>query len=162
MLRDSHAALMQLLDEQIIAADQLIAGLYVERRALLGRTVDDLYGATREKEALLARFEQLEQERRVLCTGLRIGPERRAMEALIGAQPFERRATLAVKWQRLMALATNVRDLNETNGIIAQTRQRQLLQLLGLMRSGTNAGATYGRTGAARIAGDSSRAIALA
>lgn len=162
MYGESLAALVQVLDELIVAAEALIECLHGERRALLGRTVDDLGGASQQKEARLARFDELEQERRLVCASLFVGTDRPAMEALIGAQPYEMRAALAVKWQRLMALTGNCRDLNETNGMIAQTRQRQLLHLLGLMRSGTSAGATYGRTGAAASAGLSTRAIASA
>ncbi len=162
MARESHEALAQVLDEQIAAATRLAEGLRVERAALSGRTIEALHTATRDKEQLFARFEELEQERRMLCATLGAGTERSSMEAVLRAQPRVAREGLQARWQRLMELAARCRDANETNGMIAQNRQRQLLQLLGLMRSAAHGGATYGRTGVAAIAGDSSRAIATA
>ncbi len=162
MAQESHEALAQVLDEQIAAAARLAEGLRAERAALSGRTVEDLHSATRDKELLFTRFEELEQERCMVCATLGARPDRQSMDALIAAQSHGARDSLLARWQRLMDLTSHCRDANETNGLIAQSRQRQLLQLLGLMRSGANGGATYGRTGVAAIAGDSSRAIATA
>lgn len=111
---------------------------------------------------MLARFEELEQERRLLCRTVGAGIDRGAMEGLIDAQASPARASLEAKWRQVMQLSARCRDANEINGMIAQSRQRQILQLLGLMRGGGNAVATYGRSGAAGIAGAHSRALASA
>jgi flagellar biosynthesis protein FlgN len=161
MQRDWLAALMQLLDEQIAAAVELVEGLQAERQALTGRSVEALNASSANKERLLARFEELEQERRMLCGAAGAGNDARAMDKLLGAQETGVRATLEAKWRRVRELTARCRDANETNGMIAQARQRQILQLLGLMRTGANAGATYGRTGVAATSA-SSRALASA
>ena len=160
-MRDWLAALMQLLDEQIAAAVALVEGLHVERQALTGRDVEALNASSAQKQQLLARFEELEQERRMLCGAAGAGTDPRAMDKLMGAQETDVRATLEAKWQRVMDLTARCRDANETNGMIAQARQRQILQLLGLMRTGANAGATYGRSGVAATGGGT-RALASA
>ena len=160
-MRDWLAALMQLLDEQIAAAVALVEGLQAERQALTGRSVEALNASSAQKERLLARFEELEQERRMLCGAAGVGNDPRAMNKLMGAQETDVRATLEAKWRRVLELSARCRDANETNGMIAQARQRQILQLLGLMRTGANAGATYGRTGVAATGG-STRALASA
>ncbi|NJO12302.1 MAG: flagellar protein FlgN, partial [Gammaproteobacteria bacterium] len=123
---------------------------------------DSLDASSARKEQLVARFEELDQERRMLCTATGAGNGSDSMQRLIATQAPEARATLTAKWQRVLELTARCRDANETNGMIAQVRQRQILQLLGLMRTGSSASATYGRTGAAAIAGDSSRPLASA
>jgi len=162
MQGDCLAALMQLLDEQIAAATSMLDSLHTERQALTARTVETLDASSARKEALLVRIDELEQERRMLCGATGAGNGSQSMERLIATQAPEARATLEAKWRRVAELTVRCRDANETNGMIAQIRQRQILQLLGLMRTGGNAGATYGRTGAAAAASDSSRPLASA
>ena len=97
----------------------------------------------------------------MLCGATGAGNDPRAMDKVMGAQDTDVRATLEAKWRRVLELSARCRDANETNGMIAQARQRQILQLLGLMRTGANAGATYGRTGVGATGG-STRALASA
>lgn len=162
MQREWLTTLSQLLDEQIAAMTRIAEALVSERQALTGHDIEALNDASAHKEQVLARFEELEQERSLLCRTVGAGSERNAMEGLIDAQVSPAREGLQAKWRQVMQLGAHCRDANEVNGMIAQCRQRQVLQLLGLMRGGASSGATYGRTGATGIAGAPSRALASA
>lgn len=157
--------LARLLDEQIGAAAILFETLAEEKQALTGTSLEALNDSSARKHAQLTRFEQLEQDRRLLCQVGGIGWQRTAMEELIGeletsSQP-DSGAGLRTRWQQLSDLISRCRDANETNGLIAQYKQRQLLQLLGLMRGGGKPGGVlYGADGGTTLSSASSRAIA--
>jgi flagellar biosynthesis/type III secretory pathway chaperone len=157
--------LVGLLDEQIDAAGRLLAALRDERQALVGPAVEPLAQAGALKESCIAQVEQLEQRRRLTMQAAGLGFEGSAMTRLIADcrdwSDAELAAGVAERWQRMLELTRRCRDANETNGLITQTRQRQVLQLLGLLRGGS-AGATYGPDGGSAMAGSSTRAIARA
>ncbi len=158
--------LAQLIETQILAASELLGVLTEEKRALTGSSVEVLQEIDTRKRALLARTEQMEQARRKFCHTLGVGAERGAMDFLINdlaaAGHEGLQATLRTSWQRLKELVLQCRDVNEINGSIAQFKQRQLLQLLGLLRGGGGNHLTYQASGAAANVLTPSRAIAEA
>lgn len=97
MQREWLTTLTQLLDEQIAAMTHIVESLVTERAALTGLDIEALNGASARKEQVLARFEELEQERRPLCRTVGAGSDRRAMEGLIGAQASPVRKTFEVR-----------------------------------------------------------------
>ncbi len=156
--------LVQILDEQISAAVSLLDVLIKEKQALTGTNVQALNEIDTRKRAELSHNEQLEQRRRRLCQTLGVGLDRGAMDYLIndlaamGQQRLQ--ATLRTLWYRLRDLIAQCRDANEVNGLIAQFKQRQLLQLLGLLRDGGAAGVTYSSSGIAAQAATHSHTLA--
>jgi flagellar biosynthesis/type III secretory pathway chaperone len=129
-------------------------------------TATDLIDAPEEEEEKRpeqwVRFEELERERRLLCQTGGVGPQRSAMETLLdelAASVNPLYPEIQTHWQQLTGLIRRCWVANETNGLISQTRHRQLLQLLGLARLG-GADLIYGSRGATPSAGAQSRALA--
>jgi flagellar biosynthesis/type III secretory pathway chaperone len=75
--------------------------------------------------------------------------------------PIRQGSTLRAKWQRLMELTGRCRDANETNGLIVSHRQKQIRQLLGVLR-GAGGAEIYGPSGARSSTTAGARAIARA
>jgi flagellar biosynthesis/type III secretory pathway chaperone len=156
------------LDVQIAAAEQLFKTLEDERAALKGTDAQALDRAGAAKVAALTRFEQLEQERRLMCQGhAERAPFERLIDALdrqvaLQSPGFSIRpdATLRASWQRLLELTGRCRDANQANGLIVSHRQKQIRQLLGVLRGGGGA-ETYDPSGA-RSSTAGARAIARA
>lgn len=161
---DAAHRLAQLLDEQIAAASLLLKTLAEEKQLLTGTDVNRLAELDGRKRTQLSQTEQLEQQRRQLCRDIGIGPEQGAMDFLIndlaatGHENLQR--TLRTHWQRMRDLVRQCRDANEVNGLIAQFKQRQLQQLLGILRTGGTGAATYDPSGATTSQPSGSRAIA--
>jgi flagellar biosynthesis/type III secretory pathway chaperone len=167
--QDLQPELKAHLDAEIVAAETLLKTLQDERAALKGTDAQALDRAGGAKVTALTRFEQLEQERRLMCQG---HADRVAFEQLIDAldrqaslqsPEFSMRpdATLRAKWQQLLELTSRCRDANETNGLIVSHRQKQIRQLLSVLR-GTGGAETYGPSGARSSTAAGARGIARA
>jgi len=167
--QDLQPELKAHLDAEIAAAGALLKTLEDERAALKGTDARALDRAGAAKVAALTCFEQLEQERRLMCQG---HAERVAFERLIDALDRQASlqspefsigpgATLRARWQRLRELTGRCRDANETNGLIVSHRQKQIRQLLSLLR-GTGGAQTYDPSGARSPTAAGARAIARA
>jgi flagellar biosynthesis/type III secretory pathway chaperone len=167
--QDLQPALQAHLDAQIAAAENLLKTLEDERTALKGADAHALVDAGAAKVAALTRFEELEQARRLLCQGR---DDRATFERLIetldrptsfqaAGSSIGPGATLQTTWQRLLELTGRCRDSNQTNGLIVTHRQKQIRQLLGMLRGGGSA-QTYGPSGARSSIAAAARAIARA
>jgi flagellar biosynthesis/type III secretory pathway chaperone len=167
--QDLQSELAAHLDRQIAAAHSLLKTLEDERTALKGADVQALEHAGAAKVDALTHFERLEQERRRMCVA---HDDRSAFERLIETLDLqiERQsprnsigsgATLKATWQRLLELTGRCRDANQTNGLIVGYRQKQIRQLLSLLRGASSAD-TYSPSGAPNVNAASARAIARA
>ncbi len=167
--QDLHPELRAHLDAEIAVAESLLTTLEEERTALKGTDASALDRAGAAKLAALKRFEQVEQERRLMCQGYET---RASFEQLIDAldrqastsspgMTIRPGATLRTTWQRLLGITSRCRDANEANGLIVGVRQKQIRQLLGVLR-GTGGAETYGPNGARTSTAGGARAIARA
>ena len=167
--QDLQPVLKAHLDAQSVAAENLLKTLDEERTALKGTDAHALVAAGAAKVAALARFEELEQTRRLMCQGR---DDRATFERLI--ETLDRQAslhaagtsigpgaTLRATWQRLLELMGRCRDANQANGLIVAHRQKQTRQLLGILRGGGGA-ETYDPSGARSSIATGARAIARA
>lgn len=167
--QDLQPELMAHLDAEISAAETLLNALEGERTALKGTDAAALDRAGQTKLAALKRFEELEQERRLMCQG---HDDRVAFERLIDS--LDRQAaiqssgsfirtgpTLRAAWQELLELTGRCRTTNQANGLIVTIRQSQIRQLLGVLR-GAGGAQTYGPSGERSSPATGARAIARA
>lgn len=167
--QDLQPELKAHLAAEIVAAEHLLKSLDVERTALRGTDAAALDRAGTDKVAALKRFEELEQERRLLCQGY---GDRTAFEKLIDALDRQSASapggtfgpgapSLRSSWQQLLEIAGRCRAANQANGLIVSIRQTQIRQLLGVLR-GNGGAQTYGRSGESSPASGLARAIARA
>ncbi|HZF17233.1 MAG TPA: flagellar protein FlgN [Steroidobacteraceae bacterium] len=157
--QDLQPELRAHLDAEIAVAESLLTTLEEERTALKGTDASALDRAGAAKLAALKRFEQVEQERRLMCQGYE---SRASFEQLIDA--LDRQASISAlrtTWQRLLEITSRCRDANQANGLIVGVRQKQIRQLLGVLR-GTGGAETYGPNGARSSTAGGARAIARA
>ncbi len=133
MNQDARRNLEDLLDREIEAARLLSTTLAAERGALTGTAPEAVQEKAAEKIQLLETIEQLERERRAVCTesGLDDAPK-------VGGMVSER-------WRALMELMAGCRAANEVNGYIIHVRQNQVRQLMEILRGATPV--TYGPQG---------------
>jgi len=144
------------LGGQIAAAHLLLKILEEEHTALKGADAHALDRAGSAKIAALNEFERLEQARRQLC---RLHDGRAAFERLIDT--LDRGTALRSAWQHLLELTGRCRDANQTNGLIIAYRQKQIRQLLGVLR-GASGAHTYSPSGTPNAIAASARALARA
>jgi len=132
MKHDMRHSLADVLDREIVAAQNLAATLAAERSALTGDSPEALKEKTADKVRLLGNIEALEGERRALWDSSSDG----------GAAPG---GMVADRWRKLMELMAACRSANEVNGHIIHIRQNQIRQLFDIVRGG--APMTYGPQG---------------
>jgi flagellar biosynthesis/type III secretory pathway chaperone len=121
MTQNARRRLENLLDREIELAHSLAAALAAEQSALTGDSPAAVEQKAAEKIRVLQSIEQLEEERRALCTN--------PLNAGIAATVVER-------WRALMELMAGCRTANEVNGHIIHVRQHQIRQLIDIVRGG--------------------------
>ena len=119
MNHDARLHLEDLLDREIELARTLAAALDAEKSALTGQSPEVVTQLAAEKIRLFATIEQLENERRALCTN----PSGPGIAA-----------TVVSRWRSLMALMARCRNANDLNGHIIRARQHQVSQLIDIVR----------------------------
>jgi flagella synthesis protein FlgN len=141
MNQDARHGLEDVLDREIEVARILSATLAAERSALTGDSPEVVRQKAAEKVQLLGSIEQLENDRRALCTATGLGLADNAAQANgIGVA-----ATVAERWRALMELMAGCRTANEVNGYIIHVRQNQIRQLMDIVRGSSSV--TYGPHG---------------
>jgi flagella synthesis protein FlgN len=145
------------LDRELAVGARLLAALETERALLAGDGAEALEAAVADKERLLAEFEALESSRRAALRALGYGHDRagmtdclRALEDPSYADDSPRAGPVAARWRRLLALAAQLRERNERNGMIVSLRSRRVREALNVLRTGRPDSLTYGpgRSGA--------------
>jgi flagella synthesis protein FlgN len=126
--------------------------LEAEQRALIDNTLSDLVEIAKQKTALAQGLEQRSRERQRLfeANGVRI--DAAPPHTCLGADflPESSWPALAEAWQRVLQLARHASAMNQTNGMLIETRQRQNQQLMTLLQ-GTGGELSYNATGQAQL-----------
>lgn len=151
------------LARQVEAAQALEQLIARERSLLTGEDAAAVEAVASEKAALLNRIEALETDRRQVLAMAGLGLNGPAMERLIRGQsplPAPARAETGRLWSALVAAMERCRDGNDVNGAIVGLRQRQVRQLLNILRTGREDELTYGPSG--RAGSGSARGLARA
>jgi flagellar biosynthesis/type III secretory pathway chaperone len=114
--------LLDVLDEQIRCAQDMLGALVVEDTALREGDTTRLNEASADKARLVESLENLEQERSGLA---------RALELQLSAT--EGTGT-GVKWRELLGVLEQCRQKNQRNGALVRARREQVLAALKLIR----------------------------
>ena len=115
-------SLMNVLDEQILAAEAMLGTLDMESQALLNSNPEALNTAGADKARLVETLENLERERRQLESFLHI--------TLSAAEDDDAN----VRWKRLLELIEECRQRNQRNGALVKARREQVLSALKILR----------------------------
>ena len=146
--------LIAVLDQQTLAAQALTELLARERSLLTGTDAAAVEAAAAEKATLLNRIEALETDRRrvlaIAGRGAGAAEMERLCRGLPGAPPAAVLGQVSDRWHRLVELMEQCREANEVNGAIVGLKQRQIRQLLNILRTGREDELTYGPGGLAR------------
>ncbi len=139
------------LDQQVQASLALNELLGREKALLTGTDAGAVEDIAAEKAALLARLEGLESERRQTLTRLGLGADASDIDRLVsGSHDALTKPTLTHiqgQWKTLLATMESCRQANEVNGEIVGIKQRQIRQLLNMLRTGRPDDLTYGPSG---------------
>lgn len=152
-MTDALPRLADLLDREIAAGARLLAALDHERAVLAGADAGALEDAVAQKERLLAEFDTVEADRRRALAALGHGPDRAGMADCLRrledpgyTDDGRRAAPVAARWHRLLALAAQLRESNERNGLVVSLRSRRVREALNVLRTGRPDALTYGPT----------------
>jgi len=139
-------AMAALLDEEVREVEAFAALLRQEQGLLAtAGSGDTLLPLIERKTNCVVRLKTLSDRREQLLRAAGYGTGRAAMDTWLGA--LARGDTSHPRWQKLMALAAEARQLNETNGkLIALHWQHNQAALAALM-SAANRATTYGPDG---------------
>lgn len=154
-------ALNAVLTRQVAAVMTLEALLTRERALLTGSDAAAVEAIAAEKAALLNQIEALETDRRRVLAIAGVAATATAMEQLVRSSPPVAASVLAETgrlWTTLVSTMERCRDGNDVNGAIVGIKQRQVRQLLNMLRTGREDDLTYGPRG--RQSGQSARGLA--
>lgn len=120
-MQPTESNLIDVLNEQISAAEAMLGTLAVESEALTSGDTERLNAASAGKAELVETLEQLETERRELARILELD------RAAAGT------SAMGSKWRQLLGLLEQCRDTNLRNGSLVQARREQIVAALKLI-----------------------------
>ncbi|MES2819781.1 MAG: flagellar export chaperone FlgN [Pseudomonadota bacterium] len=142
--------LLQLFNDDIATAQQLLQLIDGEFKALTARDLPALEGILGAKQPLLALLHQHGGERHKLLNALNLSPDRLGLQALASTSP--QGEELLASGDRLGELLAQCQTANLRNGRLIRANQASIGSVLGILRGGETPGLYDSRGGAARIA----------
>lgn len=118
----NSSTLVDVLEEQIHAAQAMLGTLDRESKALIESNPEALNSAGADKARLVETLEALERERRDL------------EETLSVRLSVSERGDAGARWKELLSLIEKCRKHNLRNGVMVKARREQLLEVLKLLR----------------------------
>ncbi len=115
-------SLVDVLDEQVRAAEAMLGTLDTESQALLESNPEALNTAGADKARLVETLESLEHERRDLAEVLHL-----KLSTADGDDA-------SLRWKRFLGLIEECRRRNQRNGILVNARREQVLEALKILR----------------------------
>jgi flagella synthesis protein FlgN len=147
--------LLRTLQSELDEIAAFVRLLEQEQRALVDNKLADLVDIAKQKALRAQQLESLSSERKRLFSinGVELSPEPPHELVAIRHLPHEGLGDLAAVWRQLLQAARQASALNQTNGLLIETRQQQNQQLMALLQanSGNNAVLSYDAYGQARL-----------
>lgn len=142
--------LMETLQEMELLYQQLLSVLQNEKRLIIEAKTDQLVRCAQEKEVVLTRLAQLEEER--IASTRRLFPQNPSLtlKTLIPLVVPVYRKKLESLHHSLDVLTASITELNQMNGILIERVLGQISDLFVLLRHLTPAGEIYEPTGEMR------------
>ena len=143
--------LLQLFNDDIGTASQLLELIDAEFQALTDRDLPRLETILANKQPLLALLGQHGGERNNLLTTLKLTPDQAGLNTLAEHSPLG--ADLLARGAELSALLQSCQTANTRNGRLIRVNQTAVGGMLGILRGSSDTPGLYdSRGGAARIA----------
>lgn len=121
----------------------LLETLRAEREALLGGDADAVARLAGDKSQRVERLGRHAEARRRSLAARGLPPDRDGVARWLAAEP----APLRRRWDALLALAAEARELNRVNGLLAGRRLARVQQSLAALHSAGSPGQLYGQDG---------------
>jgi flagella synthesis protein FlgN len=139
-------SLATLLTQEVSLLDELAGLLEREHALLVANDVDSLDQAMQDRQVVVGRLLQIEEERRALCRAHGKSSDVAGMQQLLAWS--DPRGTLQTQLTNSHKGAVRCRALNDKNGALVLARMRRVEGLLGaLTGQRPEAPATYGPKG---------------
>ena len=139
-------AMAGLLNEEVREVDALVALLRQEQELLaIAGSGDALIPLVERKTGYIVRLKTLSDRREQMLRAAGYGAGRAGMEAWLGG--VARNDTARPLWQKLLALAADARQLNDTNGKLIALHWQHNQAALATLMSAANRATTYGPDG---------------
>jgi flagella synthesis protein FlgN len=149
MSAHAAAAMAALLDEEIREVKVFVEVLRQEQALLAAGGRDDgLMPLVERKSELTTHLEAISKHREQLLAARGQGTGRAGMEAWLAAVPANDASR--TRWQELLVLAAEARQLNETNGKLIGIHWQHNQAALATLMSAANRAMTYGPDGQQR------------
>jgi flagella synthesis protein FlgN len=144
-------SLPQVLAAEAACVEDFIAVLKLEQNSLAQGAGDELPAYAEQKAQLAQRLGALAAQRNAALKAQDLAADRPGLDAWCAAHPKEIQA--ASDWSRIIALATEARELNRVNGELIALRMQYNAQALEALRGGSSALDLYGPDGQATGSG---------
>lgn len=143
--RDRQPELLGLLEQQIATTTTLLGLLKTERETLNTRDIEALSRNGDMKHRCLAELDALDADRRQLSELIGLPADRIGFDDFLNT--LDERDPLRIRWQRLVGLLEQCRELNEANGRLVALQRYHVQQALTVLRGADPAAMLYGPDG---------------
>lgn len=137
--------LLQTLETEADAVAKFVDLLKLEQVALENGDIDNLIAFAQDKTVVSDRLTALAGQRNSALAGLGLSADRAGVEAWLANRPSDIRARDA--WARIVAQASEARDLNRLNGTLIQIRMQHNAQALAAIQGASRTLHLYGPDG---------------
>ena len=138
-----------LISQELSSLNELAVLLDREHGLLVANDVEALEKAMQERQVVIGRLLQMEDERRSLCRMHGRSVDAGGLEQLLAwCDPH---GTLKARWAECARGAIRCRELNDTNGALVTARMKRVESLLGVLTGQPNQPPTYGPKGACSL-----------
>lgn len=110
-----------------------------EKEALQAREIKKIQSVTEEKQKLLKQIEADIKERQQLLTDNGLELDDAGMQDLLARFPEKVSASLNKGWQQLVSLHDDVKEINQSNGMIINKGLQQVDAMLSILQYDTEA-----------------------
>ncbi|MEW6314378.1 MAG: flagellar protein FlgN [Pseudomonadota bacterium] len=143
----SRAAFIADLRAECQAFSEFRQILQAEQDTLLKNEVDTLLRLAQSKADKVTQLSQLGEKRSRYLAKLGFTPDRNGMSQWIVAHGGNDSAQVTKLWHELLDVAGEAQRINQSNGIMIETRLRHNQQALAALQAAANQGGFYGPDG---------------
>ncbi len=145
--REDHFAteLLRLIEQCLDYGSRLEALLRDELSALESQDITALRSLSSSKELCVRSMDNLESERRTLCTRAGYAPDEAGMVDML--KWCDKGNGVTPVWNSLLQVIKRCESLNRTNGAICRMRYEHVVSVLAVFSGGNGTTETYGPGG---------------
>jgi flagella synthesis protein FlgN len=137
--------LSNIVEAEAEVVARFVSLLQAEQITLGNGDTDQLSRVTEQKNIIAAELSALAARRNAALAEQKIAPDRPGMEAWLNSHKHDQ--LLNSLWSKVIALASEARELNRVNGELIQIRMRHNAQALEALRSASRPLSLYGPNG---------------